>query len=130
MWNYHSTNTYCSNACQADWKWRNVTILQIEAGEKSYHAVNTLKRYLCEKVGEKCAVCGQLPEWQGKPLVLQVDHIDGNSDNNFPSNIRLICPNCHTQTDTFGTKGQGSRYQKVTKRNAYIREYRGSLAQR
>ena len=66
------------------------------------------------------------PIWNGKPLSLQLDHIDGDSDNCVPSNLRLLCPNCHTQTDTYGSKGKGSRYKKVTKRNDYIRKYRGS----
>lgn len=48
--------------------------------------------------------CGQGPEWQGKPLVIQVDHIDGDSYNNVKSNLRFLCPNCHTQTDTYGRK--------------------------
>lgn len=45
--------------------------------------------------------CGQGPTWQGRPLVLQVDHIDGDSYNNVLTNLRFLCPNCHTQTDTF-----------------------------
>ena len=48
--------------------------------------------------------CGQLPEWMGKPLTLQVDHIDGDSYNNVMSNLRFLCPHCHTQTDTYGRK--------------------------
>ena len=48
-----------------------------------------------------CSVCGLPPEWNGKPLKLQLDHIDGNAFNNEFDNLRIICPNCHTQTDTF-----------------------------
>ena len=48
--------------------------------------------------------------------------------NNFVNNLRLLCPNCHTQTDNFGSKGTGSRYKKHTKRNSYLREYKGSVA--
>lgn len=51
-----------------------------------------------------CSSCGQGPEWLGKPLVIQVDHIDGDSYNNVKSNLRFLCPNCHTQTDTYGRK--------------------------
>ena len=50
-----------------------------------------------------CVVCGQKPEWQGKRLILQIDHIDGNSSNNSDKNLRFLCPNCHSQTTTFGT---------------------------
>ena len=58
-----------------------------------------------------CAECGLLPEWNGKPLTLQVDHIDGDRFNNVLENLRFLCPNCHAQTETFGrTKGTGIRY--------------------
>ena len=53
---------------------------------------------------DKCEICGQLPEWNGKPLVLQLDHINGDHYDNRIENLRIVCPNCHTQTDTFGTK--------------------------
>lgn len=48
-----------------------------------------------------CAICGLGPEWNGKELKLQLDHIDGNAGNNLFDNLRILCPNCHTQTDTF-----------------------------
>ena len=48
-----------------------------------------------------CAICKQSRVWNNKPLTLQLDHIDGNSKHNLPSNLRFICPNCHTQTETF-----------------------------
>jgi HNH endonuclease len=47
-----------------------------------------------------CNVCG-VTEWQGKPLVLELDHINGVSDDHRLENLRLLCPNCHSQTDTY-----------------------------
>ena len=49
----------------------------------------------------KCEHCGVGEEWNGLPLVLELDHIDGNSDNNKLDNLRILCPNCHSQTPTF-----------------------------
>lgn len=112
-------NKYCSISCSAKYTWEYISIPKIEQGFGG-----NLHRYLKEKRGEKCAICSQGPIWNDMKLSLQLDHIDGNSDNNNVDNIRLLCPNCHTQTDTFSSKGKGSRYKKDTKRNKYLQEYK------
>ena len=53
----------------------------------------------------KCEQCG-LTEWNGKPAPIELDHIDGNHYNNELSNLRILCPNCHAQTDTHCRKNQ------------------------
>ena len=58
---------------------------------------------------EKCAICGLENVWNGKFIQLQIDHIDGDSSNNELSNLRFLCPNCHSQTDTYGRKNR-TRY--------------------
>jgi len=127
IWGHSKINKFCNNVCQGQYKWINETIGRIERGEV-YDGSRALKKYLIETCGEECSECGQDSTWNNKPLVLQIDHIDGNSDNNFPKNLRLLCPNCHTQTENFGSKGKGSRYKKITKRNSYLREYKGLVA--
>ena len=77
-----------------------------------------MKRYIEETIGNKCLHCGIGPEWNGKPITLQLDHIDGNNDDHRLENLRILCPNCHTQTDTWC-----ARNKKNTKRNKYKQEY-------
>ena len=64
-----------------------------------------LRRALAE-IGVRgcCAICGVGDSWCGRPLVLHVDHIDGDASNNLRENLRLLCPNCHSQTATYCRK--------------------------
>jgi len=68
------------------------------------------KRLISEKILEEvCSICGLKPWWNGKELKLQLDHINGISNDHRLENIRLVCPNCHSQTETFCGKNN-SRY--------------------
>ena len=64
--------------------------------------------YLIEKYDEKCSLCG----WKKQNVItgrvpLEVDHIDGNAENNLEKNLRLICPNCHSLTSNFKNLNKG-----------------------
>lgn len=57
------------------------------------------KRVMMEQDG-KCNKCG-IDSWMGKPISLELEHIDGNNKNNDRSNLECLCPNCHAQTSTW-----------------------------
>ena len=70
------------------------------------------KKYFLEEQEHCCAICGMKDEWNGKHLIFVLDHIDGNADNNNRDNLRLICPNCDSQLDTFKSKNKKSARAK------------------
>jgi hypothetical protein len=63
-------------------------------------------------IDEVCLECGMKPYWNNKPLVLHLDHINGDPCNNELSNLRWLCPNCHSQTNTYARNKSGVRRKK------------------
>jgi hypothetical protein len=93
-------NKYCSIKCQQDYQ-------SLQKIEEKIASSKTMKKFLLDKYGNKCWNCG-ITEWNGKELVMELEHIDGNSTNNEISNLSLLCPNCHSQTPTYKGKNKGN----------------------
>ena len=66
----------------------------------------TKKKRLIKEYGHRCEIC-KLTEWMEERIPLVMDHINGDSDDSSRENLRIICHNCHAQTDTFGGKNKG-----------------------
>lgn len=84
---------------------KQIPLFEILKKDRPYPS-SKLKRRLIEEglKHDVCEICGQVPEWNGIPLTLQLDHINGDHNDNRLENLRIVCPNCHTQTETFGNK--------------------------
>lgn len=69
---------------------------------------NCIRQYILDSQSGKCAICGLAQKWNGKHLNFILDHIDGDASNNDRDNLRLICPNCDSQLDTYKSKNKCS----------------------
>lgn len=128
--------TYCSNMCQKAYQYQIYIDRWKSGAETGLIALgvvsNHVKKYLREKYGNKCCICGWAsinPITATVPLV--ADHIDGNWRNNTEDNLRLICPNCDSLTSTYAAlnKGKGRpqrnlSYRYLTARNLYRKHIR------
>ena len=88
---------------------RHVPLNEIFAGKhpqiQSFKLKNKL--YKANLKQNKCEICN-ISEWNGKEIKCELDHIDGDKTNNALENLRILCPNCHSQTSTFRFKrGRG-----------------------
>lgn len=95
----------------------------INQSTKNNYSPKTFKKFFLEEQDNKCAVCSMKNEWNGKSIVFVMDHIDGNSTNNNRNNLRLVCPNCDSQLDTYKSKNKNSgrfyRRQRILEGKSY-----------
>ena len=113
---------FCDLTCQHDYyykeyikRWKDGK----ENGAKGFYDVsNYIRRYLYEKHNYKCEKCGwgEVNERTGN-IPLQIHHIDGDCTNNKEENLQLLCPNCHSLTENFGSRNKNCT--RIDKRKRY-----------
>jgi 5-methylcytosine-specific restriction endonuclease McrA len=112
---------FCSKSCarafaRQSWsletttKWIQAQTGRIDTEKQNYNNAHLLdglakfrliKPYVLKEQNYKCALCGQGLLWQDKKLTLQCHHVDGISQNHVRTNLQMLCPNCHSQTNTY-----------------------------
>jgi len=113
-------NKFCSHRC-SEIAQQQDTWPKFEAGFRGeLNNTGPIKKYLAQVRGYRCEICG-ISDWNNQELKLQLHHVDGDPLNNFLENLQLVCPNCHSQTDSYGAKNKGKgrpmrreRYRRVS----------------
>ncbi|MCA2215431.1 helix-turn-helix domain-containing protein [Jidongwangia harbinensis] len=95
-------------------------VLVVRPADAKRAAPPALRRALVESGRPyRCAACGGGATWQGRPLTLHVDHIDGRYWDCRPDNLRFLCPNCHSQTATYAGRNRSTRRIPVVRVDAH-----------
>ena len=129
-------NKFCNHICQSEYSYKQYIKQwkedKIDGRKGLYDISNYIRKYLFEKYNSSCQICGwnQVNQYTGK-VPLQIHHIDGNCLNNKEENLQLLCPNCHSLTDNFGSSNKNSsriyRKQKGNLEERYIIEKEENL---
>lgn len=105
---YSYSNKYCNNRCQKEYESRERVREWLEEGKDWTTSIPPwVHRTIASMRGYRCEICG-IGEWNNQPLKLECDHIDGDHSNNRIDNLRLLCPNCHSQTGTYKNRNFGN----------------------
>lgn len=117
---------FCSNQCQSDERyykyiidWKN-GVVNGSRGINTRNLSRHLIRYITLKYNSRCSKCKwSKPNPYTRKVYLEIDHIDGNSENNVESNLILLCPNCHSLTSTYKNLNKGSG--RAWRREKYVK---------
>lgn len=114
---FNRRNLYCSESCRIVARNKRI-MLRLSSGQCGDESARQSFRRIAEK---RCTICGNT-FWNDKPIPLVVDHIDGNHNNNYITNLRMICCNCDAQLSTYKGRNKGHgrvlRKEKLQKKQA------------
>ena len=119
-------NKFCSPDCHYAYthaKSVAVWLAGEHSGNHGDEVANFVRKYLFDKFGSKCSKCSwaEINKHTGK-IPLTVEHKDGNPSNTVESNLDLLCPNCHSWTETYGAlnKGHGRKLRQLKRDKAVV----------
>lgn len=115
---------YCSFDCMGAAR-RKKSVEDWQAG--LYDGKDTLppsvRSWILDKQDGSCSMCPVGITWEGKPLVLVLDHINGNSSDNSVENLRFVCPNCDSQLPTYKARNRGKGRHYRSERYKHGKSY-------
>lgn len=111
----YSARTYCSQTCQHELLWNEKVAQTEKTGIVASKNSHFIKKFLSQKYGRKCVIC-ECSKWMDKRLVMILDHINGDPYDWRLINLRQLCPNCDSQTDTWKSKNIGNGRHSRRKR--------------
>jgi hypothetical protein len=113
---------YCSRECNTSFN-INEKYLNYQKNQELYCDVDVnmgwIKKHILSEQKNTCTICGIGDIWNNKTIVFILDHIDGNAHNNTRKNLRLICPNCDSQLETYKSKNKNS-----ARKERYLKNYK------
>lgn len=111
-------NKFCTRFCSSSHKHKEAYNDYLNNNDKycnGGYIPKNFKDFFLNEQNNKCQICNIEPKWMNRELIFVIDHIDGDASNNKRENIRMICPNCDSQTETFKSKNKNSKRRNYWK---------------